>query len=46
MLYAIIGRDVPGTLAQRLAIRSVHLERLTTLSNEGRLILAGPPPAR
>ena len=45
MLYAIIGRDVPGTLAQRLAIRSVHLERLNTLSNEGRLILAGPLPA-
>ncbi|MFO1423721.1 MAG: YciI family protein [Candidatus Competibacteraceae bacterium] len=45
MLYAIIGRDVPGTLAQRLAIRPIHLERLTTLSNEGRLILAGPLPA-
>ncbi|MDG4550181.1 MAG: YciI family protein [Candidatus Contendobacter sp.] len=45
MLYAIIGRDVPGTLAQRLAIRPVHLERLNTLLNEGRLILAGPLPA-
>jgi uncharacterized protein YciI len=45
MLYAIIGRDAPGTLDQRLAVRPAHLERMNTLLNEGRLILAGPLPA-
>ena len=45
MLYAIIGRDVPGTLEQRLAARPAHLERLNTLLAEGRLVLAGPLPA-
>ncbi len=45
MLYAIIGRDAPGTLDQRLAVRPAHLERLKALLDEGRLILAGPLPA-
>ncbi len=45
MLYAIIGRDVPGTLEQRLAARPAHLERLNALLAEGRLVLAGPLPA-
>ena len=45
MLYAIIGRDVPGTLDQRLAVRPAHLERLNALLTEGRLVLAGPLPA-
>ena len=45
MLYAIIGRDAPGTLDRRLAVRPAHLERVNTLLNEGRLILAGPLPA-
>jgi hypothetical protein len=45
MLYAILGRDAPGTLDQRLAVRPPHLERLNALLNEGRLILAGPLPA-
>lgn len=45
MLYAIIGRDVPDSLAQRLAVRPAHLERLESLKNEGRLVLAGPLPA-
>jgi uncharacterized protein len=45
MLYAIIGRDAPGTLDRRLAARPAHLERLNALLNEGRLILAGPLPA-
>ena len=31
MLYAIIGRDVPGTLEQRLAARPAHLGRLNAL---------------
>ncbi|MGB9495169.1 MAG: YciI family protein [Azonexus sp.] len=45
MLYVIIGEDQPGSLAQRLAARPAHLERLQALQSEGRLILAGPCPA-
>ena len=45
MLYAIIGRDAPDTLEQRLAARPAHLERLNALLAEGRLVLAGPLPA-
>ncbi|HRC71237.1 MAG TPA: YciI family protein [Candidatus Competibacter sp.] len=45
MLYAILGRDAPDSLAQRLAARPAHLERLQALLAEGRLILAGPLPA-
>ncbi|MCG6898439.1 MAG: YciI family protein [Gammaproteobacteria bacterium] len=45
MLYAIITEDRPATLEQRLAARPAHLERLNTLQDEGRLLLAGPHPA-
>lgn len=45
MLYAILGRDAPNSLEQRLAVRPTHLERLHALQAEGRLILAGPLPA-
>lgn len=45
MLYAIIGRDVPDSLDQRLAARPAHLERLQRLQTEGRLVIAGPLPA-
>ncbi len=45
MLYAIIGEDRPGSLEARLAARPAHLERLTRLQQEARLILAGPCPA-
>lgn len=45
MLYAIIGEDCPDSLAQRLAARPAHLERLQHLQAEARLILAGPFPA-
>ena len=45
MLYAIVGEDHPGSLAARLAARPAHVARLTTLQEEGRLILAGPFPA-
>ena len=45
MLYAILGRDAPNSLEQRLAVRPAHLARLNGLLNEGRLILAGPLPA-
>ncbi len=45
MWYAIIGQDNPGSLAQRMAVRPAHLERLQALQDKGRLLLAGPFPA-
>lgn len=45
MLYAILATDRPGSLADRLAARPAHLERLHALQEEGRLVLAGPHPA-
>ena len=45
MYYAIIARDRADSLAARLAARPAHLERLTTLQVQGRLLLAGPHPA-
>jgi uncharacterized protein YciI len=45
MLYAIIAKDRPGSLGQRLATRRAHLERLEALQRQGRLLLAGPHPA-
>lgn len=45
MLYAILAADRPGSLKARVAARPAHLERLKTLQEEGRLILAGPHPA-
>lgn len=45
MLYAIIAQDVENSLQDRLAARPKHLDRLTALQDEGRLILAGPHPA-
>lgn len=45
MLYVIIGEDVEHSLAQRLAARPAHLERLHALRDAGHLLLAGPNPA-
>jgi uncharacterized protein YciI len=45
MLYAIISQDVENSLEKRQAARPAHLERLVTLQNNGKLILAGPHPA-
>jgi len=45
MLYAIVGEDRPDSLADRLAARPAHLERLRALQDEGRLLVAGPFPA-
>ncbi len=45
MLYAIISRDVQGSLERRLGARPAHLARLNTLRDEGRLVLAGPHPS-
>jgi uncharacterized protein YciI len=45
LFYAIVGEDAPGSLDKRLAARPAHLERLSKLKDEGRLLLAGPFPA-
>ncbi|HEX6832034.1 MAG TPA: YciI family protein [Rudaea sp.] len=45
MWYAIVGSDYPDSLSKRTAARPAHVERLKTLLNEGRLLLAGPFPA-
>jgi len=45
MWYAIIAEDMPGSLEKRLQARPEHLNRLTSLQDAGRLLLAGPFPA-
>ncbi len=45
MLYVITGTDTENSLERRQSARPAHLERLTTLQNQGRLIIAGPFPA-
>ncbi|MEQ7919618.1 YciI family protein [Xanthomonas sp. WHRI 1810A] len=45
MLYAIVATDVADSLDKRLQARPAHLERLTALKSEGRVVLAGPMPA-
>lgn len=44
-LYALVGRDRPDALAQRLKVRAEHLQRVRELADEGRIVLAGPFPA-
>lgn len=45
MWYAIISEDVENSLPMRATAREAHLERVKTLVNEGRLLVAGPHPA-
>ncbi|MCK5726306.1 MAG: YciI family protein [Thiotrichaceae bacterium] len=45
MLYAIIAEDNDNSLDKRLSVRAHHLQRLQTLQDQGRLVLAGPHPA-
>ncbi len=45
MLYAIMAEDTENSLEKRLAARPAHVERLTALRDQGRMILAGPFPA-
>jgi len=45
MLYLIIGRDHENSLEGRKSARPAHLQRLQSLCEAGRLLLAGPMPA-
>ena len=45
MLYLIYSEDIENSLAKRLAVRELHLARLSELQAQGRLFVAGPCPA-
>jgi uncharacterized protein YciI len=45
MYYAIISEDSAHSLEKRKAARPAHLARLQQLTDEGRLLVAGPHPA-
>ena len=45
MLYAIVGEDKENSLESRMVNRPAHLDRISVLRDEGRLVLAGPHPA-
>jgi len=42
MLFAIIGKDAPGSAEKRPLHREEHLKRLDELNDQGKLVLAGP----
>lgn len=44
MLYMIYGVDAADAAPRRAAARPAHLQRLQTLREQGRLVLAGPLP--
>ena len=45
MYYLIYSEDVENSLSLRMSVRENHLDRLRTLQNQGRLLVAGPCPA-
>ncbi|GIU42856.1 YciI family protein [Shewanella algidipiscicola] len=45
MWYMISSQDIENSLEKRLSVRPAHVARLQELSDEGRLMLAGPHPA-
>jgi uncharacterized protein YciI len=45
MWYAIISQDVEDSLDKRRTARPAHLDRLHSLRDDGRLLIAGPHPA-
>jgi len=45
MYYAIISKDIDSSLEKRKLARPAHLDRLTELSRQNRLLIAGPHPA-
>ncbi len=46
MLYVIFGQDAPGARETRMRVRSLHLERIRSLLDAGRVVLAGPCPVQ
>ena len=45
MWYVIYSEDVENSLALRKQTRPAHLERIQTLVDQGRIMVAGPCPA-
>ncbi|MGB3620686.1 YciI family protein [Ketobacter sp. MCCC 1A13808] len=45
MLYSIVSEDVENSLEKRKSARPAHLARLQQLTEQGRLLIAGPSPA-
>jgi hypothetical protein len=45
MWYVIYAEDVENSLALRMQARPAHLERISALVDEGRILVAGPTPA-
>lgn len=45
MWYVIYSEDVENSLPKRKEARPAHLARLQDLTNQGRLLVAGPCPA-
>jgi uncharacterized protein YciI len=45
MWYAIISEDNENSLPLRASARGKHIERLRMLTDQGRLLIAGPHPA-
>ncbi|WP_299495396.1 YciI family protein [uncultured Shewanella sp.] len=45
MWYMISSQDNENSLEKRKTARSAHLARLQDLTNEGKLLIAGPHPA-
>jgi uncharacterized protein YciI len=45
MYYMIYAEDVADSLNIRMAARPAHLDRIKSLVDEGRILVAGPTPA-
>jgi uncharacterized protein YciI len=45
MWYLIYAEDVENSLSKRMAARPAHLERIQSLVDQGRILVAGPTPA-
>ncbi|WP_412973230.1 YciI family protein [Glaciecola sp. MF2-115] len=45
MWYLIYAEDVKNSLNKRMAARPAHLERIQSLVDQGRILVAGPTPA-
>jgi uncharacterized protein YciI len=45
MWYAIISEDIDNSIDSRMAARPAHVARLQQLTDQGRLLIAGPHPA-
>jgi|TARA_B100000767_G_scaffold274103_1_gene306106 hypothetical protein len=42
--YVIIGKDIENSLQLRMETRDSHLARLNDLTEQGRILVAGPIP--